>query len=97
MSRTSDHPGKADTSTDYREAARQVGENLREAGGHVRDVATAQYAQMKRHAQEYYEQGRGRARDMKQSLEHRIQDKPIRSLLIAAGVGMLLGILWKRR
>jgi ElaB/YqjD/DUF883 family membrane-anchored ribosome-binding protein len=26
-----------------------------------------------------------------------VQEKPIQSLLIAAGVGMLLGMFWKRR
>jgi ElaB/YqjD/DUF883 family membrane-anchored ribosome-binding protein len=29
-------------------------------------------------------------------LEDYVREKPLRSLLIAAGVGMLLGILWKR-
>ena len=29
-------------------------------------------------------------------LEEYVQEKPIQSLLIAAGVGLLLGILWKR-
>ncbi len=96
MSQTNDPSRQSGSSGDYREAAREVGENLREAGGRVRDVATEQYEQMKHQAQEYYERGRERAREMEQSLEQYIQEKPIRSLLIAAGVGMLLGILWKR-
>ncbi len=78
------------------ETAAQVGENLRNLGGQVRDTATQQYEQMRDQATEYYEQGRQRALDMEQSLEQYVQEKPIQSLLIAAGVGMLLGILWKR-
>ena len=79
----------ADASTggqqDLKQAATQVGENLRAVGTQVRDQAT-----------EYYEQGRQRAMEMEQTLEQYVHDKPIQSLMIAAGVGMLLGMLWKR-
>jgi ElaB/YqjD/DUF883 family membrane-anchored ribosome-binding protein len=34
--------------------------------------------------------------EMEQSLEQYVQEKPIQALLMAAGVGLLLGILWKR-
>ena len=51
---------------------------------------------MREQAADYYEHGRRRASEMEQSLEQYVQEKPIQSLLIAAGVGMLLGILRKR-
>ena len=79
-----------------RETASQVGENLRELGGQVRETATQQYEQLRQQAGDYYEQGRQRAQEMEQNLEQYVQEKPIQALLIAAGVGMLLGILWKR-
>src|SRR5689334_18741373 len=82
--------------SDIREAASQVGQNLRDLGGQVRDTATQQYEQLRQQAGDYYEQGRQRAMEMEQSLEQYVQEKPIQSLLIAAGAGMLLGILWKR-
>ena len=82
--------------TNLRDSAQQVGENLRNLGSQVRDSATQQYEQMRDQASEYYERGRPRAMEMEQSLEQYVQEKPIQSLLIAAGVGMLLGILWKR-
>jgi ElaB/YqjD/DUF883 family membrane-anchored ribosome-binding protein len=34
--------------------------------------------------------------EMEQNLEQYVQEKPIQALLMAAGVGLLLGILWKR-
>ena len=88
--------GTSGGASDIREAASQVGQNLRDLGGQVRDTATQQYEQLRQQAGDYYEQGRQRAMEMEQSLEQYVQDKPIQSLLIAAGVGMLLGVLWKR-
>jgi ElaB/YqjD/DUF883 family membrane-anchored ribosome-binding protein len=78
------------------ETAAQVGQNLRDLGSQARDTATQQYEQYRQQAQEYYEQGRERAREVQQNLEQYVQDQPVKALLIAAGVGMLLGIIWKR-
>ena len=36
------------------------------------------------------------AMEWEQNLESYVQDQPIKSLLIAAGVGALLGFLWRR-
>jgi len=79
-----------------RDTAAEVKDNLRDIGTQVRDQATQQYEQMRDQASEYYEEGRRRAMEMEQSLEQYVQEKPIQSLLIAAGVGMLLGMIWKR-
>jgi ElaB/YqjD/DUF883 family membrane-anchored ribosome-binding protein len=87
----------SETLGDVRQAARQVGENLRDIGSQVRDTATQQYDQLRDQASDYYEQGRQRALEMEQSLEQYVQEKPIQALLIAAGVGVVLGWLWKRR
>ncbi|HEX5244164.1 MAG TPA: hypothetical protein VFW23_12950, partial [Tepidisphaeraceae bacterium] len=65
-------------------------------GGQVRDQAREKYEQLSNQAQEYYDHGREMAQQWEQSIESYVQEKPIQSLLIAAGVGMLLGILWKR-
>ena len=81
---------------DLRETAAQVGQNIRDIGSQVRDQATEKYGEFRDQASEYYEQGRQRAMEMEQSLEQYVQEKPIQALLIAAGVGMLFGMLWKR-
>ena len=60
---------------------------LREAGL----IAQAHYGQIY-----LTEQGRQRAMEMEQSLEAYVQEKPIQALLMAAGAGLLLGMLWKR-
>lgn len=78
------------------DTAQQMGQNLRDLGGQVRDTAREKYEQLSGQARDYYEQGREKAQEWEQSLESYVQEKPVQALLIAAGVGMLLGILWKR-
>jgi ElaB/YqjD/DUF883 family membrane-anchored ribosome-binding protein len=76
--------------------AQQVGQNLRDLGGQVRDQAQQKYNELSDQAREYYDQGRQKAQEWEQGLESYIQEKPMQAVLIAAGVGVLLGLLWKR-
>ena len=85
------------TGEQLRDTAQQVSQNIREIGSQVRDVASEKYNQLRDQASQYYEEGRQRATEWERSLEEYVQEKPIQSLLIAAGVGMLLGMFWKRR
>jgi len=78
------------------QAAAQVGQNLREMGTQARDVATERYNQLRDQAQNYYDQGRQRATEWEQGLESYVQEKPVQAVPIAAGVGVLLDLLWKR-
>jgi ElaB/YqjD/DUF883 family membrane-anchored ribosome-binding protein len=48
-------------------------------------------------ASEYYQQGREQVLALEQTIEAQIRDKPIQSLLIAGGVGLLIGFLCRRR
>ena len=82
--------------TNIGQSAQQVGQNLRDLGGQVRDMATERYEQLRTQATDYYQQGRERAQEWEENLEQYIQEKPLHAVLIAAGVGVLLGLLWKR-
>ncbi len=88
--------GAAGASDTMRDTAAQVKDNLRDLGGQARTAVTEQYDHLRQQATDYYDQGRARAEQFEQNLEQYVQEKPIQSLLIAAGVGMLLGVLWKR-
>jgi ElaB/YqjD/DUF883 family membrane-anchored ribosome-binding protein len=74
----------------------QMGENLREKGQQAREAATESYQQLRDQAQDYYQQGREKAQEWEQSLEQYVHEKPLQAVLIAAGVGVLLGVLWKK-
>src|SRR5712691_4145081 len=45
---------------------------------------------------EYYEEGRNQAIAWQQQLENQVREKPLQSLLMAVGVGLLLGMLRRR-
>ena len=76
--------------------AAEVGENLRDLGSQVRDQAREKYEEFSGQAKEYYEKGRQAASEWEENLETYVKEQPLKALMIAAGVGVLLGILWKR-
>ena len=78
------------------EAAKHVGEDLRELGGQVRGAAREKYEELTEQARSYYDEGRRAAQEWEKGLESYIQEKPLQAVLIAAGVGLLFGLLWKR-
>jgi ElaB/YqjD/DUF883 family membrane-anchored ribosome-binding protein len=93
----SDPSGQGGAAADQlRDKAAEVGQNLRDMGGQVRDAASEKYNQLRDQAGDYYNQGREAAMEWEQGLENYIQEKPLKAVLMAAGVGMLLGLLWKR-
>lgn len=87
MSTTSDQLGKQ---------AREVTKDLREMGNIARDAVQEKVAQVREDASEYYDQGLDNVRDVARSVEQFLRERPFQSVLIAAGIGWLLGRLWKR-
>lgn len=92
---------------DLRQSAQGVKDAVTEKAGELRDRASAMYEQGKDKAQLYYEQGKAaageywqqgseRAREFEHDVESYIRQKPIQSVLIAVGVGVVLGALLKR-
>jgi ElaB/YqjD/DUF883 family membrane-anchored ribosome-binding protein len=96
MSRIGDSGNSGNQTANLNEAAQQVGQNLRDLGGQVREAAKEKYEQLTDQARSYYDEGRRAAQEWEQGFESFIQDKPMQAVLIAAGVGLLLGLLWKR-
>jgi ElaB/YqjD/DUF883 family membrane-anchored ribosome-binding protein len=88
--------GEGHTGHHLRESASQIGEQIRDMGSQVRDAAREKYEHLRDRAGHYYDEGRQRARDMEQHLENYVQERPIKSLLIAAGIGLAFGYLLRR-
>ena len=88
--------GMGDMAGQLRDTAQQVGQQVRERAQQVRDQATEKYEQLRDQASQYYDMGRQRAEQIEGDLESYVREQPVKSLLIAAGVGLLLGILWKK-
>lgn len=71
--------------------AKDVTENIREMGGTVRDAAQEQYDRARDAATAYYEDGRDRVMEMESGFEDYVREQPLKSVLIAVGVGYLIG------
>jgi ElaB/YqjD/DUF883 family membrane-anchored ribosome-binding protein len=67
-----------------------------ESGMEVRDQAQELIAPGKKIATAYYEKGRNQVLAWQQQLENQVREKPLQSLLVAAGVGLLFGLLRRR-
>lgn len=63
----------------------------------IRRTAQEGLNQVRERAGEYLQEGRDRAMDMERSVESQIRRQPVQAILIAAGVGFLLGMLFIRR
>jgi ElaB/YqjD/DUF883 family membrane-anchored ribosome-binding protein len=88
MSTTSDRLGKQ---------AMEVKKDIQEMGETVRDAAQEKLGQVGEKALEYCEQERGKVHGVACACEQFISQRPLRSVLMAAGIGWLLGRVWKRR
>ena len=88
MSATSDKLG---------EQAKELTEDLEKMGGTVRDAAQEKLGQVGERASEYCGQGRDKVHGVACACEQFLRQRPLTSVLLAAGVGWLLGRFWKRR
>jgi ElaB/YqjD/DUF883 family membrane-anchored ribosome-binding protein len=62
----------------------------------MRDHAQALMTQGKEVATEYYAEGRNQLLAWQQQLENQVREKPLQSVLLAAGVGLLYALLRRR-
>ncbi len=94
MSRTEQELSQ--TGEQLRDTARQAKETVSALGSQMRDVAGEKFNEIKGQAAEYYRQGKIRARAFEEDVVDYIREKPVQSILIAAGVGLVLGVFFRR-
>ena len=90
---TTDRPGM----DQLREKTSDVKASLQEMGASAKQLAQEKFEDVRESMVGYYEQGREKAMELEHSLENRIRERPISSLLIATGLGFLIGMLWMRK
>jgi ElaB/YqjD/DUF883 family membrane-anchored ribosome-binding protein len=70
---------------------------VQDAAGEFRRTAQERLSQARDSASHYLQEGRDRAMEVERAVESRIRHQPLQSLLIASGIGFLLGVLFVRR
>ena len=86
-----------DLGSTARMAAQEQVQNLKQAASDYVEQGREQLDAWKGSASDYVEQGRVRAMEMERTLEGQIRSQPMKAVLIAAGVGLVAGILLSRR
>ena len=82
--------------TQIRHTVGELGAQLRDTAQDMSTQAQALGTQAKETVSEYYEQGRETLRALPQTVEAQIRAHPLEAMLLAGGVGLLLGLLWRR-
>ena len=79
------------------ERASGVAKDFQEISSATKHMATDSVDALRKTANEFLNEGRTKAREVGMSVQTKVQEKPGKSMLIAAAVGFLLGVLWMRR
>jgi len=88
MSNTTDQFGKQ---------VSEVTEDLQQMGRTVRDATQEKLGQAGEKAAVYGEQARDQLHGVACACEQFVRERPLRSILMAAGIGWLFGRFWKGR
>ena len=74
-----------------------ITEGLQTAADAVKRLAGDSVDAVRETANEFMDQGRAKAQEVSESLETHVREKPVKSVLVAAGIGFLLGVFFVRR
>jgi ElaB/YqjD/DUF883 family membrane-anchored ribosome-binding protein len=85
------------TTDQLRQQTGAVKEDLGQLGRLAKQAAKEKLDEAREAAAGYYGQGRKKADELETQLADYVRTKPLKSILIAAGVGALFGILISRR
>jgi ElaB/YqjD/DUF883 family membrane-anchored ribosome-binding protein len=74
-----------------------ITEGLQTAANAVKRLAGDSAEAVRETAHEFIDQGRAKAQEVSENMETRVRQQPVKSVLIAAGVGFVVGLLFARR
>ena len=77
--------------------ARTVSRDHQKVGSTVRDTAQQKVEQLRAGAADCTSEGRDKVQQIERSFAQYVRERPLKSILIAAGVGLVLGRFWMRR
>jgi len=84
-------------SKQFVEQAQKTVQDVQAMGGMAKDIAQEKLENLRASASEYKDQGRERVQQAERTIEQFIQERPVKSVLIAAGIGLFFGRFWMRR
>ena len=79
------------------DATGEVLDSLQDVRAHATEQARENLESLRDTAAGYIQQGRSQAREAEGLVEQKIRLQPLTSVVLAAGVGFVMGALWRRR
>ena len=79
-----------------REKGKEVRDTLHQAGSAAKEAAQSGWEAARHTAGEYLGQGREKAMAFEHSVEGQIKARPLGAILVAGGIGFLIGMLLRR-
>jgi ElaB/YqjD/DUF883 family membrane-anchored ribosome-binding protein len=79
------------------ERAAAIAKDFQEVRSATKQMATDSVDALRCTANDLLDDGRTKAREVGQSIQCKVQEKPVKSVLIATAIGFLLGVFWMRR
>jgi ElaB/YqjD/DUF883 family membrane-anchored ribosome-binding protein len=80
----------------FRDKLTETRENIADMGHLAKETLQDKLHELKDRAAESYADGKEKLQDIEKSLALRVAESPMKAVLIAAGVGLALGLLWRR-
>ena|SRR5438552_18126458 len=80
-----------------RKQAKKVAKEIHKMNGAVKGAAEDKLRKVRKNGSKRYEEGRSKMHQWEHQMVQTIRGRPIRSTLIAAGIGVVLGGFWFRR
>ena len=79
-----------------RDKAAETRDNIADMGHLAKETVQDKLHDLKGLAADKYDEGKQRLGEFQDGLVRSVRESPMKSVLIAAGVGLALGILWRR-
>lgn len=76
---------------------RTVAEDIHELGDMTKEMVKKKVEQLRAEACDCANERREKVRGVEHSIEEYIREQPLKSVLLAAGLGMVFGRFWMRR
>ncbi len=80
-----------------RDKLSEARDSLVDVGHLAKEAVQDSFHSLKDRASTKYEEGREKFGEYRDHLAESVREAPMKSVLIAAGVGLALGFLWRRR
>lgn len=78
-----------------KEAAQTLNSDLQHLGQTTKKVAQEAMQQVRQNVGQYYQVGLEKTREVEKNMESQIRSHPLSALAIAAGIGLVVGAIWK--